>query len=393
MKLFYTTADFSYKGRRYPGIPFLCDENMELVKTPSDYLFWVALENAKTRSPATWKSYGEAIYDYFSWLDANSLQWDAVPARSRHVEEISNVALYRNWSLDARNASSDGPSMKPGTVRKRLAQIMRFYQWAKARRCISHLPWDIALSDTADEQRLGAIRETTLPTVPRQPIRFLDIDQCRVLLHNCGTVTIRMMTKLMLQTGLRNEECRTFPVKYLFDPSPSRRSQRIAIDLSPRDMKLKGNRPRRIYVSGQFLKDLFDFANFGEGAQRAQLYRRAKGAASPYLFLNRHGAPWSDKGLCNAYRKLWTSTDHQRPALDFKITPHMLRHTFATLELYAESQNRNLGYALAWVRDRLGHASISTTTIYVHCLDMLGEPYLNQYQQEIDAILTAGGPG
>jgi integrase/recombinase XerD len=198
------------------------------------------------------------------------------------------------------------------------------------------------------------------------------------------------MTKLMLQTGLRNEECRTFPTKYLFDPSPERRSRRIKVDLSPSDMRLKGNRPRRIYVSGQLMKDLFDFVSFGEGAVRAKLYRGTKGAASPFVFLNRAGEPWSEKGLCNAYRKLWCTESSAKPALDFKVTPHMLRHTFATHELYAESRLRNLGFALAWVRDRLGHASISTTTVYVHCLDMLGEQLLNQYEREIDALLIAG---
>ncbi|WP_322105999.1 site-specific integrase [Paraburkholderia sp. J41] len=267
---------------------------------------------------------------------------------------------------------------------------MRFYNWAAARNRINNIPWDISLCDCKEDSLYRVIKESMLPIVPRQPIKFLDIDQCRLLIRHCGSRTLRLMTKLMLQTGLRNEECRTFPTKYLFDPSPSRFSHRIAIDLRPSDMRLKGNRPRRIYASGQLLKDLFDFISFGEGAGRAKLYRIAQGEASPYVFLNRHGAPWSEKGLCNAYRKLWCPSEPLRPDLGFKVTPHMLRHTFATLELYAESQHRNLGYALAWVRDRLGHASISTTTIYVHCLDMLGERHLNRYQQEIDALLAAG---
>ncbi|MDP9651354.1 integrase [Paraburkholderia caledonica] len=178
-------------------------------------------------------------------------------------------------------------------------------------------------------------------------------------------------------------------MKYLFDPSPGRRSRRFAIDLSPSDMKLKGNRPRRIYASGRLIKDLFDFANFGEGAIRSRLYRDTKGQASPNVFLNRFGEPWSEKGLCNAYRKLWCPASATQPSLDFKVTSHMLRHTFATLELYAESQTRNLGFALAWVRDRLGHASIATTTVYVHCLDMLGEQLLIQDEREIDALLIA----
>jgi integrase len=151
-------------------------------------------------------------------------------------------------------------------------------------------------------------------------------------------------------------------------------------------MQIKNNRPRRIYIAGRLMKEMFDYVNFGEGAQRAKNYRLINGAPSPYVFLNRYGDPWSEIGLCNAYGKMCKS-EGAPAVLDFKVTAHMLRHTFATFELYAESQNRNLGFALAWVRDRLGHASVQTTTMYVHCLDLLGEPYLNQYQREIDALL------
>ncbi|WP_350029252.1 MULTISPECIES: tyrosine-type recombinase/integrase [unclassified Caballeronia] len=390
MRLFYATEDFVYRGRSRPGIPFLCAEDMEFISAPNDYLLWVALENPRTRSPATWRSYAETIYDYFAWLEANALSWDAVPARYGEGGGISNIALYRDWSLDALDQRTGGHAMQPSTVRKRLSQVMRFYEWALARGRIEAVPWDVSRSDVLDWRLHDVIHESTLPAVPRRPIRFLTVDQCRALLEKCPGPTVRLMTKLMLQTGLRNEECRTFPMKYLFDPAPARRSRRIAIDLSPSDMRLKGSRPRRIYASGQLMKDLFDFANFGEGAMRAKLHRSSEGTASPYVFLNRLGEPWSEKGLCNAYRKLWCPVSAAKPLLDFKVTPHMLRHTFATLELYAESQTRNLGFALAWVRDRLGHASITTTTAYVHCLDMLGEQLLNQYEREIDALLIAG---
>jgi len=363
---------------------------MEFVTEPNDYLLWVALESPRTRSRATHSSYAEALYDYFAWLEANGLRWDAVPPRYGKGGEISNIALYRDWSLDAPDRQTGGRAMHPSTVRKRLSQVMRFYEWALARGRIEAVPWDLTRADVPDARLQAVIHESTLPKVPGQPVRFLSVDQCRALLQSCRGPTLRFMTKLMLQTGLRNEECRTFPIKYLFDPSPARRTRRIAIDLSPCDMRLKGSRPRRIYVTGQLMKDLFDFVNFGEGAVRARLYRSSVGTASPYVFLNRHGQLWSEKGLCNAYRKLWCAAPATRPPLEFKVTPHMLRHTFATQELNAECRERHLAFALAWVRDRLGHASISTTTAYVHCMDMLGEQLLNQYQQEIDALLDSG---
>ncbi len=42
-----------------------------------------------------------------------------------------------------------------------------------------------------------------------------------------------------------------------------------------------------------------------------------------------------------------------------RITPHSLRHTFAT-------QKRERGVDVFQLRDYLGHASIATTQIYVH---------------------------
>ncbi|EEF24157.1 conserved hypothetical protein [Ricinus communis] len=103
---------------------------MEFIAAPNDYFLWVALENPRTRSPATWTSYAEAIYDYFAWLEANALSWDALPPRHGEGGGISNIALYRNWSLDALDRRSGGRAMAPSTVRKRLSQVMRFYEWA-----------------------------------------------------------------------------------------------------------------------------------------------------------------------------------------------------------------------------------------------------------------------
>ncbi|MDP9651353.1 hypothetical protein [Paraburkholderia caledonica] len=183
MRLFYTTPDFVYAGQARPGIPFICTEKMEFIEVPNDYLLWVALENPRTRSPATWQSYAEALYDYFAWLEANGLIWDATSPRNGERGGISNIALYRGWSLDVFDRQAGKHAMQSSTVRKRLSQIMRFYEWALACGRIKALPWDASRSDVHDGRLHHVIREPTLPKVPRQPIRFLTVDQCRTLLE------------------------------------------------------------------------------------------------------------------------------------------------------------------------------------------------------------------
>lgn len=93
MRIFYTSAEFTYKGHACPGIPFLCEDDMEFVLEVNDYLLWIALENASTGSPATWKSHAESLYDFFSWLRVNQLAWDSKPQKGRQGEEITTLAI------------------------------------------------------------------------------------------------------------------------------------------------------------------------------------------------------------------------------------------------------------------------------------------------------------
>lgn len=260
MRIFYTTPDFVYKGSVCPGIPFLCDDDMEVVAVATDYLLWLSMENAHTPSPATWKSHAETLYDYFSWLAVNLLAWDALPLKGPYGEEISNLAIYRNWSADLVDPGTAEHLISLSTIRKRLSHIMSFYRWAQRRQRIENLPWEepfrvVMVPESHPSMyrhtrtaRL-TLRDNLRPKVPLKPVQFLRIDQCRELVAACRTQTFQLMTRLMLQTGIRNAECRTFPRKYIFDPTRLDPDRRIAIELSPQDMMLKGSRPRRIYIS------------------------------------------------------------------------------------------------------------------------------------------------
>jgi site-specific recombinase XerD len=110
----------------------------------------------------------------------------------------------------------------------------------------------------------------------------------------------------------------------------------------------KGSRDRVAYISDAALRR--------ELSQLVRGRRHAEGGGGA-LFVNRHGAPMKPQSIRSKLRRYAGEIGLAR-----RVTPHMLRHTAATLLI-------ETGVDIRFVQRLLGHSSIATTEIYTHVSD------------------------
>lgn len=155
----------------------------------------------------------------------------------------------------------------------------------------------------------------------------------------------KAILEIMYATGLRVSELINLKVN--------------DIDLNMALLKTlgKGSKERIIPLGDYALNYLKLYIN----EYRNQLIKRN---LTDYLFLNNHGNKLTRQGLFKILNKL-----AREQGIKTEISPHTLRHSFATHLL-------NGGADLRSIQELLGHSDISTTQIYTHVSNQkLNEDY------------------
>lgn len=159
----------------------------------------------------------------------------------------------------------------------------------------------------------------------------------------------RFLLELLYATGLRVGELVSIKCKDIDDHSRSIR------------VMGKGSKERIVYY-GEYASEFYQ--RYLEESRPILL----KGKTSEYLWINNKGTQLQTRGVRTILDEIIKAA-----AIKNKVSPHTLRHTFATDLL-------NEGADLLSVQELLGHSSLSTTQIYTHMTnDRLRTVYLHAH--------------
>lgn len=270
---------------------------------------------------------------------------------------------------------SDQRRLSPETIRAYSSDLGQFGQYLRDEHCngvapgpqgidslavrgfVAHLMRS-GLSKTSVARKLSSVRSflrhavrdgrievnaaegIPTPRTPKPLPRTLTVDEAFALLEAIGgddiaSIRDRAILELLYAAGLRVSELVGLDLKDL--------------DLTGALVRAlgKGNKERLVPFGGQALKALKKWLS-------ASAPLRERGADADALFLNLRGGRLTDRSV----RRILNSRLREA-AIHAKLSPHDLRHSFATHMLGS-------GADLRAIQELLGHASLSTTQRYTH---------------------------
>lgn len=276
-----------------------------------EFLRFCELE--RQHSICTVQAYSIDLSDFYKWLQ-----------RDAEIEEITPQVLkqYLEYLVENRR-------LAPATIRRRFACLRAFFR---------------RIAECGHASNPFSLWHPALPRRKRLP-RSLTRAEASFLLQASGANCVKptasepvfhMIVRLMIATGMRvGEVCKL-------------RTEDMSPDCSVVRIQGKGARDRVAYITDSDLR--MDLAALLKDRQISRF-------SLPSLFLNRNGAAMRPQSVRSRLRRLANGIGFGR-----RITPHMLRHTAATLLIES-------GVDIRFVQRLLGHSSIATTEIYTHISD------------------------
>lgn len=172
----------------------------------------------------------------------------------------------------------------------------------------------------------GNLEGFELPKRRKRLPRFLEPWEVDALVEAADSERDRLIIRLLYTTGLRVSELVGL--------------RKDDVNLEERSLRVmgKGGKERLVYFPASLVDQL----------------RRQMETPGPWLFPSRRGGHIHYTTVERAIRRA-----ARRAGIEKKVTPHVLRHSFATRSLEA-------GMDIREIQELLGHANLNTTQVYAH---------------------------
>ena len=278
------------------------------------------LRNERGQSENTQKTYFALLNQFVAWADKEKLRdW-----RTVELSHLMAFLQHERGRVLANQPEESTRRLSSESVYLEIAALRAFYRWAENEK---FLPANLAehLSLPRRWQRLpksltdGEIAKLLTPEIPETPWSLCD----------------QALLELTYACGLRISELSAI------------RLEQLQLESGFINVIGKGNKERVVPLGRKAIEAV---KRYLEAGRPALVTRRTPSS----VFITKRGTAFSRSALWKRIKDR-----ARRAGIGRNVTPHMLRHSFATHLL-------DHGADLRVIQELLGHASIGTTEIYTH---------------------------
>jgi site-specific recombinase XerD len=286
-------------------------------------LFLEHIEVEKNNSTRTIKNYRHYLCRFYDWLCENV-------DTNMKVEELDLNLIQKYRLYLNRLIFKNGKTLSKNTQNYHIIALRAFLRFLIKRDVKTLSPEKIELSK-----------------LPKRTVEFLEKEEVESLLDSCDLedfkgLRLRAILEVLFSTGLRVSELVSL--------------NREEVNLEKREFRVigKGNKPRIVFLSEKSVFFLEKYLAFRNDNFKALFINMKNNSKNEELDLKGEKRRLSSVSVEEMVRKQSIFAGIVK-----KVTPHTLRHSFATHMLEA-------GQDLRTIQELLGHKDISTTQIYTH---------------------------
>lgn len=286
------------------------------------FAFLEYIEKQKMYSLNTKKNYEIDINEFMNYLKDKEINY--VDVNYEFIKEYL-VFMYNK-------------KYKRNTIARKLSSLRSFYKYLFNNNVIKTNPFKYVKTPKKEKMLPKYLSVVDLETIFNVPNLNFNLGQ-----------RDRLVLEILYATGIRVGELVEIKVS--------------DIDFFNKEIKVNGKGSKQRIV--EFGDYCFEYINLFLNDGREKILKKHNKTSS-YLIINDHGDKITTRGV-----ELLIDKIIKKAALKRKVTPHMLRHTFATHLL-------NEGCDILTVKELLGHESLESTQIYTHVSnEHLRKVYLN----------------
>ena len=261
------------------------------------------------------------------------------------TEEMGDLLSIKTKNIGRYYVSHlTGLGYKPKTVNRHVSSLRSFYRFLQRKEYVKD----------------NLFSEVETLKNPKNLPHFLYTNEINAMFNSIDTTTALGRRNLAILEILYGSGVRVSELCSLTEKS---------IDFSDQTLKVfgKGHKERIVPISSKAKEALRNYLALG----RTELLLRNEDNNPEELFLNHHGGPLTPRGV-----RVILNDIVDKAADTFKVSPHMLRHTFATSLLDGGADLRS-------VQEMLGHVNLSTTQIYTHVSkEKIKEAYMENHPRQ-----------